>query len=176
MEERNKPTTFNELIVSPGTYGHIELLRYLFRCRNTVESECQHSIVHANKLLSKTAEIGDQLHTSRNRQSAALPNEILEQIISYLPSSEITMEFAKASITWYISVLASTRNQLRREIQNTEDLMCTLNGKTVVLDHQIAQYPEGTEIKSVPIRIIEKQQRKLMIWYEALCQLVGLKK
>jgi len=43
------------------------------------------------------------------------------------------------------------------------------------LDEQTAQYPEGTEIRAIPIRIIEKQQRKLMGWYEVLCRLVGLK-
>ena len=162
-------------MVSPAAYGHFDLLRHLFRRRSTIESECQHSVVHANKLLSKTAEIGDQLLSSRNMQTAAFPNEILEQIVSYLPPSEISMEFAKVSISWYISVLASTRNHLRSEIHKAEELMCQLDGKTVVLDEQTAQYPEGTEIRAIPIRIIEKQQRKLMGWYEVLCQLVGLK-
>ena len=86
------------------------------------------------------------------------------------------MSWAKASITWYLATLAATRQHLRRAISQTEELMCvSKEGGTVVLDFDSRQYPVGTEIRWVPIKLIERQGREVMEWCNVLCRVVGFK-
>ena len=48
-------------------------------------------------------------------------------------------------------------------------------GETVLLDCDSGQYPAGTEIRWVPIKLIERQIQEIVKWYNALCRVVGLK-
>lgn len=151
-------------------------MQLLFQHRRNVEENTQHTLAHANNLLSKTAVIDTRLSASRNRRNESLPSEILEEIISYLPAEQIDMPWAKASITWYLATLAATRQHLRRAISRTEELMCVSEeGKTVVLDHDSGQYPADTQIRWVPIKLVESQRREVMKWYHVLCRVVGFK-
>jgi hypothetical protein len=100
---------------------------------------------------------------------------MLEKIISYIPYEEINMEWAKVSITWYLATLSATRQHLRRAIFETEELMCRVEGETVVLDGASGYYPSGTEIRWVPIKIVEQQRREVMKWHNVLCSVVGFK-
>jgi hypothetical protein len=151
-------------------------LHLLFRHRGRIEEDTQHALAHANLLLSKTTVIDTQLSSSPHRHDESLPSEILEQIISYLPAEEIDMSWAKASITWYLATLAATRQHLRRAISRTEELMCVSEeGETVVLDYDSGHYPSGTDIRWVPIKLIERQRREVMKWYNVLCRVVGFK-
>lgn len=163
------------LIISPGRYGDTQLLQLLIRQRAQIEADSQHTVSHAKLLLEKTAAIYTRLSNSPHGQRMPLPYEILEQIISYLPPEDIDMHRAKASISWYLATLASTRKHLRRAIQETEDLLCVCNGQTAVLDHDSGQYPPGTEIRWIPIKHIERQRREVMNWYYILCRIVGFK-
>jgi len=115
------------------------------------------------------------LSQSQNRRHQGLPSEILEQIISYISPYEITKNWATVSISWYLATVAAIRNHLRRAIRETEDLMCVLNGKTVVLDMIAGKYPEGTQIRWVPIKKIERKTREVMCWHDVLCRVVGFK-
>lgn len=151
-------------------------MQLLFRHRGQIEDDTKHALAHANLLLSKTAVIYTRLTSSPHRRHESLPSEILEHIISYLPAEEIDMSWAKASITWYLATLAAARQQLRRAISRTEELMCiSEEGETVVLDYISGQYPPGTNIRWVPIKLIERQRRDVMKWYNVLCRVVGFK-
>jgi len=85
------------------------------------------------------------------------------------------MSFAKASITWYLATLAATRGHLRKAIAETETLTCVLDGETAVIDSKSGRYRPGTEIRSVPIKVVERQRREVMGWYNVLCGIVGFK-
>jgi hypothetical protein len=85
------------------------------------------------------------------------------------------MQWAKASITWYLATLAAIRGHLRNAILRTEESMCVREGKIVVLDCSSGCYGDGTEVRSVPIKIIEQQRREVMKWYNVLCTVVGFK-
>ena len=160
---------------SPGRYGDEQLLQLLFRYRAQIEGDTQHTITHANLLLTKTAAVHQLLSMSSHQHVMSLPSEILEQIISYLPSEDIDMQKAKVSITWYLATLAATRNHLRQAIKETEDLLCVADGETVCLDCDARQYPPGTEIRWVPIKLIEAKRKEVMSWYNVLCRVVGFK-
>lgn len=84
------------------------------------------------------------------------------------------MTFATVSITWYLATLAATRRRLREAIAETEALTCVLNGETAVLDDS-GRYPPGTEIRWVPIKVVERQRREVIDWYNVLCSVVGFK-
>ena len=175
LEER---TTHINLIKwsRPGRYGDIQLLQLLFRHRGQTEEDTQHTLTHANLLLSKTVAIDTRLSASPNRRIEFLPSEILQQIISHLPAEQINMSWAKVSITWYLATLAATRQHLRRAISRTEELMCVSEGgETVVLDYDSGEYPVGTEIRWVPIKLVERQRQEVMKWYNVLCRVVGFK-
>ena len=154
----------------------MELLQKLFRHRGQIEEDTQHSLAHSNLLLSKTATIETLLSSSPNRRNNFLPSEILEQIISYLPAEEIDMPRAKVSITWYLATLAATRNHLRRAISQTKELMCiSEEGEPRVLDYTSGLYPPGTEIRWVPVKLVERQRKEVMRWCNGLCRVVGFK-
>jgi hypothetical protein len=85
------------------------------------------------------------------------------------------MQWAKASITWYLATLAVIRGHLRNAILCTEESMCVKERKIAVLDCNSGCYDEGTEVRSVPIKIIEQQRREVMKWYNVLCTVVGFK-
>ena len=104
-----------------------------------------------------------------------LPYEILEQIISYLPPEDVNMAFAKASITWYLATLAATRAHLRTAIAKAEALTCVFGGEMAVIDYKSGTYRPGTEIRWVPIKVVERQRREVMGWYNVLCSVVGFK-
>lgn len=159
----------------PGRYGDAHLLKVLLRRRAQIEGDIQHTLAHANLLLSKTATLQSRLSASQHHHTAVLPSEILEHIISHLAPESIDMEFAKASVTWFLATLAATRQHLRSSIKETEGLMCLADGETVVLDCDSSQYPPGTEIRWVPIKHIETQSREVMRWCDALCRVVGFK-
>lgn len=164
------------MVFRPGRYGDIQLLQFLFRHRGQIEESTQHTLTHANRVLAKTAEIESFLSRSPNRvHTLRLPCEILEEIVSYLPPEDLTMAFAKASITWYLATLAATRCHLRAAIAETEALTCVLDGETAVLDYDSGKYPPRTEIRWVPIKVVERQRREVMDWYNVLCRVVGFK-
>lgn len=85
------------------------------------------------------------------------------------------MQWAKASITWYLATLAAIRGHLRNAIARTEELMCVRDGDIEVLDCNSGCYSDGTEVRWIPIKIIEQQQREVMKWYNVLCTVVGFK-
>jgi hypothetical protein len=159
----------------PGRYGDVQLLQLLFRHRAQIEGDTQHSLAHATLLLSKTSAIHDRLSASQHRHSILLPSEILEEVIYHLPPEYIDMHSAKASITWYIATLAATRRHLQKAIRDAKALMCSEAGETVVLDCAAGQYPPGTDIRWVPIKVMEQQRREVMKWYNVLCRVVGFK-
>ena len=161
--------------IRPGRYGDVQLLQLLFRHRAQIEGDTQHTIVHANLLLNKTAAVHQRLSMSPHQHVMSLPSEIWEQIISHLPPEEIDMDKAKVSIAWYLATLAATRNHLRQAIQATEELLCVADGETVCLDCDSGQYPPGTEIRWVPIKLIEARRKEVMLWYNVLCRVVGFK-
>ena len=116
------------------------------------------------------------LANSPNRQTEFLPSEILEQIMSHLPAQEFNMSSAKVSITWYLATLAAIRNHLRRAILETEEMMCVSpQGETVVLDCDSGLYPPETEVRWVPIKVVERQAKEVMKWCSALCRVSGFK-
>jgi len=159
----------------PGRYGDIQLLQLLFRHRAQIEGDTQHTIIHAKLLLTKTAAVHQRLSASSHKHIMSLPSEILEEIITHLPPEEIDMEKAKISISWYLATLAATRNHLRRAIQATEEVLCVADGETVCLDCDAGQYPPGTEIRWIPIKVIEARRKEVMLWYNVLCRVVGFK-
>jgi hypothetical protein len=105
----------------------------------------------------------------------ALPCEVLEQIISYLSPEDLNMAFAKVSITWYLATLATARGHLRGAIAQTEAVTCVLAGETAVVDYNSGRYPLGTEIRWAPIKVVERQRKDIMEWYNVLCSVVGFK-
>lgn len=161
--------------IRPGRYGDVQLLQLLFRYRAQIEGDTQHTIAHATLLLTKTSTIHARLSASKHRHTATLPSELLEQVIAHLPPENIDMHTAKASITWFLATLAATRRHLRKAIQDTKAMMCTADGGTVVLDCDSGQYPPGTEISWIPIKVLERQRREVMRWYNVLCNVVGFK-
>lgn len=82
---------------------------------------------------------------------------------------------AKVSISWYLATLSATRKHLREAISRTEALMCVCEGETVVLDSVSGDYPPGTEIRWVPIKHIERENKEVMRWRNVLCEVVGFK-
>jgi hypothetical protein len=168
-------STSSDLLCRPARYGDVELLRFLIRYRANSEGDTQHTLTHSKLLLSKTSAIEAALSTSPNRRNGKLPSEILEQIISHLSPEDFDMPVAKSSITFFLATLAATRNHVRCAIAETEDLMCVLNGKTVILSERDGAYPPGTEIRWAPIKAIEKQRFKTIGWANALCRVVGFK-
>jgi hypothetical protein len=153
----------------------MHLLQLLFRRRAQIEADTQHALTHANLLLTKTATIESRLAFSPNRAPQPLPSEILEHIISHIPADGINMASAKVSISWYLATLAATRKHLREAISRTEALMCVYAEQTVVLDCISGDYPPGTEIRWVPIKLIERGNKEVMKWHNVLCEVVGFK-
>jgi hypothetical protein len=85
------------------------------------------------------------------------------------------MQWAKVSITWYLATLSVTRTRLRRIIKETDQMLCRLDGETVVLDYNSGQYSPGTEIQWIPIKCIERRRKEVMRWCSVLCRIVGFK-
>lgn len=159
----------------PGRYGDIQLLNFLCRRRGQVEGDTIHTISYATQLLQRTLVIETRLSSSKHRRTDVLPSEILEHIISHISAEEINMQWAKVSINWFLATLAAARNHLRRAIREAEDLMCILDGQPIHMSYSSRQYPPGTEIRWVPINIIERQSREVMKWCNVICGVVGYK-
>jgi hypothetical protein len=53
--------------------------------------------------------------------------------------------------------------------------MCVCAEETVVLDCISGEYPPGTEIRWVPIKLIERGNKEVMKWHNVLCEVVGFK-
>jgi len=54
--------------------------------------------------------------------------------------------------------------------------MCVCAGETVALDSGSGvSYPSGTEIRWVPIKLIERENKQVMKWRNVLCEVVGFK-
>ena len=160
---------------SPGRYGDVQLLQYLFRQRSQIEENTLHTLSHATHLLDKTLDVYTRLSHSFKCHNSLLPSEILEQIIQHVPPEEIDLHWATVSITWYLATLSVVRNRLRRTIKETNEMMCQLSGKSVVLDFYAGEYPPGTEIRRTPIKHIERRRKEVMRWCGVLCRIVGFK-
>jgi hypothetical protein len=159
----------------PGRYGDTQLVSYLCQRRGEVEGDTMHTISYATQLLQRTSVIEASLSSSKNRRTEVLPSEILEHIISHISAEEIDMQWAKVSINWFLATLAAARNHLRRAIKETEDLMCHKDGQPVHLSYSSRQYPQGTEIRWVPINVVDRQSRDIMKWCSVICKVVGYK-
>src|SRR5579859_2168087 len=160
---------------SPGRYGDIQLLQILLKNRSQIEADTLHTLAHATLLLTKAATLHTRLSNSQYRKSTTLPSELLEQIVAYLPAEYIDMHMAKTSISWYLATLAATRGHLRDVIRKTKELMCHRDDEIMVLDYDSGRYPPGTEIRWVPIKVIERRRKEVMKWYNVLCRVVGYK-
>jgi hypothetical protein len=53
--------------------------------------------------------------------------------------------------------------------------MCVCAEETVVLDCISGEYPPGTDIRWVPIKLIERGNKEVMKWHNVLCEVVGFK-
>jgi hypothetical protein len=128
-------------------------------------------ISDAHLLLSLTAGIQRSHSVSRHRQ--ILPFELLEHVISYISPEQIDANFARVSVMWYVATLSAVRNRLREAIAQTEGMMCTRNGQTVCLDLEYVGYPEGAEVRWTPVKWIEGWRKRIIVWYNVLCRVVG---